>query len=97
MNLTKVSEIEIVSSIELGVEMACSISATIEKIIKSANCWSKILVTVVDFTSLKEPPLTPELEDRINIIADLIVDRILEDKKRGVLKFKNVGTILNIR
>jgi len=36
----------------------------------------------------KKPVLTPEMERRMRLIANLIIDRIHEDKKNGRLKLK---------
>ncbi len=38
----------------------------------------------------KKPAITPATEERLRIIANLIIDRIIEDQQSGSLKFKNL-------
>lgn len=47
--------------------------------------------------STNETTMYPSLDERIAILANLIVDRILEDKKNGVLKFANDKPNLDIK
>lgn len=44
-----------------------------------------------DKTPQSERPLTSNLtlEERLKVLSNLIVDRILEDQLRGTLRFKN--------
>ncbi len=36
----------------------------------------------------KSQQITPEMERRMRLLANLIIDRIFEDKKNEVMKFK---------
>lgn len=39
-------------------------------------------------TDAKSSQITPEIERRMRLIANLIIDRIFEDKKNNALKFR---------
>lgn len=40
-------------------------------------------------TDSKSSEITPEMEKRMRLIANLIIDRIYEDKKNNALKFRS--------
>jgi hypothetical protein len=35
----------------------------------------------------KKPNLTPSIEERLRIIANIIIDRVIEDQRNGNLRF----------
>lgn len=43
------------------------------------------------FEAKKQPQITPEMEQKMRVLANLIIDRIFEDKRNNALKFQSAS------
>lgn len=49
---------------------------------------------LTDSEIIKDPVITPEIERRMRVLANYVIDRMLQDYKRGLLKVPPKQAIL---